>query len=194
VEDDTFETQRPGDDVAALKALRDQVARLEASQEEARLRRRLAELTKQGDSLLKDSPSTGSKALMSSTMREEQGVDGPATQKHAKEMNHGPRSNQELPYLSAATSSPVDPHTRRFLQTPFVAAVDEFLQSDAGKEAERMGDSRSRRPRRKGYRARDETSSDEEETRTLPAIPTSVAFKVRIKNFQKFNQPTRDLT
>ena len=173
VEDDTFETQRPGDDAVTLKALRDQVARLEASQEEARLRRRLAELTKQGDSLLKGSPSTGSEAPMSSTMREERRVDKPTTRKTTQESDHGPSSNPELRYPVGATAGPIDPHTRRFLQTPFVTAVDEYLQTDAGKEAERMGDSRSRRPRRKGYQVRDETSSDEEQTPARPAIPTS---------------------
>ncbi len=78
-EDNTFDVQRPRDDAARLQAL--QVAQLEASQEEARLCRRLAELTAQDEALLMYSPLTGSTALMSSTMREEQGAKSPLSNK-----------------------------------------------------------------------------------------------------------------
>ena len=96
--------------------------------------------------------------------------------------------------LSVATPEQENPLVRRFRQTPFVDALKEYRQEEAQWKEARDAHKRRQRRRRERRRRGDscDTSSSDDDFAT--AVPTSVAFKDRIKNFHKFSQPDRNQT
>jgi hypothetical protein len=83
---------------------------------------------------------------MSLTMREEQVGEKPSVKQDAGRTGNGQLTTSELHTSAGATAAQSDPHTRRFFQTPFVTAVDDYQQSGAGKEAEQIDESCSHHP------------------------------------------------
>ena len=96
--------------------------------------------------------------------------------------------------LSATAPEYENPLVRRFRQTPFVDALKEYRQEETqwkeARDAHKRRQKRRRERRRRGDSC--DTSSSDDDFAT--AVPTSVAFKDRIKNFHKFSQPDRNQT
>ena len=95
---------------------------------------------------------------------------------------------------SASSDSRVfaNPLVRRFMQTPWVGALDEYKVEEAGWKAEEAARRRRvlRRKRNRYAGRKESTSSGDDDL--PPGVPTSVSFKVRIKNFHKFSEPNRN--
>jgi hypothetical protein len=114
-------------------------------------------------------------------------------------IEEGGRGTSEgaLPGSRTAVSlvrSTLHPLMRKFYQSPYVAAVEEYREVERANRArrewirERATDRRHRRNRGEAV------SSSSEDEEAAMGIPTTVRFRDRIKTFPKFSKPDGNMT
>ena len=85
----------------------------------------------------------------------------------------------------------LDPYLTRYYNSPFVGAAEQYKET---RQAQKKRGEEKRKSRRSKRRSSSEDESESGDNEREPTIPTSVRFKDRIRNLQKFNKPDSNQT
>jgi len=191
-------TEPEDDEVSPRTELRQEIAKHTAAlEEETRLRAQLDKVVAEREALRRGRP-------RSASPRDLRGAIEPIRHRSVSRMGRPAieeegdnRTSSGLAGSRTASSldrSSLHPLMRKFYQSPFVSAVEEYRATEQATRARREW-RRERAADRKRRRRRGEiVSSSSEDEEAMLGIPTTVKFRDRIKTFPKFSKPDGNMT